>query len=94
VTTIGDYWPLIIYGLGIAGLAIQNQTNTRAQGKRQDEMSTEIARRQDDTNEHLRKLNDKTYNLHGQLQGVKTAVKSLPCRAATPLPEQCPEDEG
>ncbi|HEX7464439.1 MAG TPA: hypothetical protein VF382_06060 [Actinomycetota bacterium] len=92
--SILGYWPVVILISGFAASLASTRAWGRAVMKRQGEIAAEVARRQDETNAHLKTLNDKTYNLHGQVQGVKTAVTSLPCRGSAPLPEQCPEDEG
>jgi len=92
--SILTYWPVLVSAGGFIAVFANTRAWGQALSKRQDEMAIDVARRQDETNGHLKKLNDKTYNLHGQVQGVKTAVTSLPCRGSGPLPEQCPEDEG
>jgi hypothetical protein len=68
--------------LGFIVLSVQNRENTKS-----------LRDRQDETNDHLEKLNDKTYKLHGRVSSAARGIAELPCRKGAPLPEECTEED-
>jgi hypothetical protein len=62
--------------LGFTGVVYQNKSNTTTLTERVDAMN----KRLDDTNEHLRLLNNKTFDSHREIGAIMGAFNALDCR--------------